>query len=100
MPTLKDWMCKTVGISLDHKTPAQVRCSTYWNIIQGTRAVHKNNSVSGRLAGWLKKVRLEKRKKSFLQKKKKSPKMDNIFIEKKRKVEKKKKLRPPDWLQF
>ena len=23
MPNLKDWMCATVGISLDHKTPAQ-----------------------------------------------------------------------------
>ena len=23
MPLLKDWMCETVGISLDHKTPAQ-----------------------------------------------------------------------------
>lgn len=24
MPAMRDWMCKTIGISLDHKTPAQV----------------------------------------------------------------------------
>jgi len=24
MPHLKDWMAKTVGISIDHKSPAQV----------------------------------------------------------------------------
>ena len=47
------------------------------------QAVHKNNSVSGRLAGWLKKVRLETFF-SILQK------MDNIFMEKKKRVEKKK----------
>ena len=35
-----------------------------------SEAVHKNNSVSGRLAGWLKKVRLETFFFSFLQKKK------------------------------
>ena len=58
------------------------------------KAVHKNNSVSGRPAGWLKKVRL----KTFFfifakkKKKKKNPITDNIFMEKK--VEKKNCGRP------
>ena len=53
-----------------------------------TRAVQKNNFVSGRPAGWLKKkVRLETFFLIFAQKKKIHLKMDNIFNVKK-KVEK------------
>ena len=53
-------------------------------------AVHKNNSVSGRAAGWLKKVRLETLF-SFLQEKyfPTNKKKGGFFF-----------LRPPDWLQF
>ena len=60
-------------------------CGEYWS-----KAVHKNNSVSGRLAGWLKKVRLETFFFIFAKKKFVSPKIDNIFMGKKNKVEKKK----------
>ena len=61
-------------------------------------AVHKNNSVSGRPAGWLKKRCDWRLFFSFLQKKKIFfKKMDNIFLSKKNKCEKKKKMRPPDW---
>ena len=49
-------------------------------------AVHKNNSVSGVAAGWLKKVRLQKNAKKYFF----SPKMDNIFLQRKKKVKKKK----------
>ena len=55
---------------------------------RNAEAVHKNNSVSSRPAGWLKKVRLETSFFHFCKKKKKSTKMDNIFMGKK-KVEKK-----------
>ena len=48
----------------------------------GSRAVHKNHFVSGRPAGWLKKVRLEFFFSSFFFFF--SPKMDNIFMEKKK----------------
>ena len=55
-----------------------------------TEAVHKNNSVSGRPAGWLKKVRLETFFFIFAKFLIFFPKIDNIFMEKKNKVEKKK----------
>ena len=44
-----------------------------------TKAVHKNNYISGLAAGWLKKVRLEKNKIHFCNNKKIPSKMDNIF---------------------
>ena len=49
-------------------------------------AVHKNNSVSGRPAGWLKKVRLEPFFFIFAIFFYFSPKIDNIFMGKKKKV--------------
>ena len=56
MPTLKDWMCKTVGISLDHKTPAQVRRSMYWDIIPTAHGKQgkwpERNSLSGKTQGF------------------------------------------------
>ena len=55
-----------------------------------TQAVHKNNSVSGRAAGWLKKVRLETSFFSFLQKTFFPPKNGQYFpTNKTKKVEKK-----------
>ena len=54
-------------------------------------AVHKKNAVSGRPAGWLKKVRLETFFFIFAKKKKKILKLDKIFMERKKEVEKKKK---------
>ena len=59
----------------------------------------KKNSVSGVAAGWFKKVRMGTFF-SFLQKKKVfSPKMDNIFLPKKKNQGKKRRKRPPYWLQ-
>ena len=53
-------------------------------------AVHKKNSVSGRPAGWLRKVRLETFFFHFCKNKSFFLKLDNIFMERKKKVEKKK----------
>ena len=57
-----------------------------------SKAVHKNNSVSGRPAGWLKKGAAGNFFFHFCKKNFFFPKIDKIFMEKKNKVEKKKKI--------
>ena len=52
------------------------------------QAVHKNNSVSGRPAGWLKKVRLETFFLNFAKIFFSPKKIDNIFIGKRKKLKK------------
>ena len=59
-------------------------CGEYWSIRLSIKII-----VSGRPAGWLKKVRLETFFFIFAKKKFVSPKIDNIFMGKKNKVEKK-----------
>ena len=94
---LYTWRHKTCTIG---RCPKVLKCTRQGNARMQSKAVHKNNSVSGRGAGWLKKVRLETFFFHFCKKHFFFLKMDNIFLPTKKKVGKKKKLRPPDWLQF
>ena len=72
-------MGKVWGV-MDYRTSASNATRLGSGLAQVYKAVHKNNSVSGRPAGWLKKVRLETFFFIFAKKKKKIPKMNNIFM--------------------
>ena len=65
---------------------------TAGHLLKESEAVHKNNSVSGRAAGWLKKVRLETFFFHFCKIIFFFLKVDNIFLQKKKLKRKKKKI--------
>ena len=69
-------------------------------LVGGPGAVHKNNSVSGRPAGWLKKVRLETPFYFIFYFFYFFPPKNGQYFHGKKKSGKKKDLRLPDWLQL